>query len=134
MKITITSAGMLLLVAALGLSAPCLGVAPSFAAIRPLPERNLSREQILERLVDAETTLHSWNIAGAKTRLNTLVTELATDNTPFNSAVKKKASEIVADIDGSKLRDADTHLGVLIKAVRDGVMPAFADQDDNAAL
>jgi hypothetical protein len=81
------------------------------------------RETILERLVDAEKTLQSWNLAGTKTRLDKLVDELANDHGAFNQAVKRKTEEIVEAITKAHLRDAEEKLTKLIVAVRDGVMP-----------
>ena len=109
-------------------------LAPSYAAIMPLPERNLSHEAILERLVDAQNTLKSWNIAGTKTRLEKLATELAGDTDAFNMAVRKKTQEIIGQIDSSHLRDVETKLDTLVQNVRDGVMPSFADLGDSAAM
>lgn len=104
---------------------------PARAALQP-PDRPLDREAVLEKLVDAENTFHSWNIAGTKSRLDQLVTDLAHDTTPFNQAVRARATEIVKLIDASHLRDAETKLAALVKAVRDGVMPSFGDLGDTA--
>lgn len=99
------------------------------AQILPAPahaigiERGTPRETILERLVDAEKTLASWNIAGAKARLEKLNDTLATDVSPFNQAVKKKSELIVGHLAAGRLRDAEDTLTKLVIAVRDGVMP-----------
>ena len=108
--------------------------APALAAIMPLPERNLSRETILERLVDSQDTMKSWNLTGAKTRLEKLASDLTPDSAPFNQAVRKKCLEIVSEIDASHLRDAESKLGTLIQAVRDGVMPNFVDPAEPTAI
>lgn len=128
------NAMLLVLVSLVLASGAAHAQAPFGLSVQPVPDRKPDRELLLERLVDAQTTFHSWNIAGAKARLSRLVADLAHDTTPFNQAVKKRASEIVSAIDASHLRDADNKLAALIKAVRDGVMPAFADLGDTAVM
>jgi hypothetical protein len=90
-------------------------------------ERGLPRETILERLVDAEKTLASWNIAGCKARLEKLNETLATEVDPFKQAVKRKSREIIEHLAASRLRDAEDTLQKLVIAVRDGVMQREED-------
>lgn len=114
-----------------------LVLAPAHAnslAIQPVPDRAAERELVLERLVAAETQLQSWNVAAARTLLGRLVTDLAQDTTPFNKAVRAKAESIVQKLDVNDVRNAEASLTALIKAVRDGVMPAFADLGDTATI
>lgn len=114
-----------------------LSLSPAHAgslAIQPVPDRASERELVLERLTDAQAQLESWNVPGARARLDRLATDLSNDTTPFNKAVRTRTQEIVAKLDASDLRTAESKLSSLVKAVRDGVMPTFADLGDTATL
>lgn len=115
----------------------CLSLAPAHAgnlAIQPVPDRASERELVLERLTDAQAQLESWNVPAARARLDRLASDLAADTTPFNKAVRTRTQDIVAKLDASDLRAAEAKLSSLVKAVRDGVMPTFADLGDTATL
>ncbi|MBI4859189.1 MAG: hypothetical protein HY815_02795 [Candidatus Riflebacteria bacterium] len=84
----------------------------------------MPREVLLEKLVDAQRTFDSWNIAGAKSRLDRLSAQLTDDASAYNQAARGKIAEIVGAIAASQLADAGQKLHKLVIQVRDGVMPS----------